>query len=190
MKKYQQLDVGVWDLSTRTVVTKRTTPELWAEYEAWLTAGGILLPPDSVGQMELAEAKTTKCAEINSYAASLRNKIIAGRSAGEMVSWAIKLLDAMAVSAAQPNPFLSILPALQAALGLPSTPNSYNHAIAMVRGITEADHILKVLNQAVPFIAAEAAIDGTRGKHCDYVNNATTVEEIILYNWKTGWPVL
>ena len=188
MSQYQLLDRGVFNLTDRTVVLPGTPG--WPEYQKWLTAGGVILPKDSVGMEDLATAMTKKCDEINMFAASLRNKIIAGRSAGEMVSWAIKLLDAMAVSGAQSSPFAPILPAIQSALGLPSTPNSYNHAIAMVRGITEVDHVSKVMAQAVPFIAAEAAIDGTRGRHCDAIISKTTVSDIIIYDWLTGWPTL
>ncbi|MDQ5946186.1 MAG: hypothetical protein QG619_1609, partial [Pseudomonadota bacterium] len=74
------------------------------------------------------------------------------------------------------------------ALGLPTTPTSYNHAVAMVRGITEAQHVALVLAQAVPFMAAEAAIDGMRGKHCDAVNAMTDVPSLVAYDWSTGWP--
>lgn len=188
MKQYQLLDAGVWDLTSRKTITPRTTPDEWKLYEEWLTAGGVLLPKDVVGQMTLEEAKDAKMTEINAFAASLRNQVIAGRSSGEMVSWAIKLLDAMAVAGAQPSPFASLLPAIQAALGLPSLPTSYNHAMAMIRGISEAEHVTKVMAQAVPFIAAEAAIDGNRGKHCDAIYACVSLDEIILYDWSTGWP--
>ena len=186
-RRYQLLERGVFDHQERAVVLP--SDPAWAEYQQWLTEGGVLLPLDPVGQVtDLAEAKAQRCAEINAYAASLRNKVIAGRSTGEMASWALKLFDAMAVAGSQPSPFAAVLTTLQTALGLPSTPTSYNHAVAMVRGITEAQHVALVLAQAVPFMAAEAAIDGMRGKHCDAVNAMADVPSLVAYDWSTGWP--
>jgi hypothetical protein len=188
MGPYQLLDEGVFDLSSKTII-KRGQPG-WSDYQTWLTQGGVLLPKDSLGQLDLVTAKANRTAEIDSYAASLRNKIIAGRSAGEMAAWTIKLFDAMAVLAAQPSAFTPILATLRTILGLPVTPTSYNHAIAMIRGITETEHATKVVSQAVPFLAAEAAIDGIRGKHNDAINAMLTVPEIITYDWSTGWPAI
>ena len=185
--RYQLLERGVFDHQARAIVLPADPG--WSDYLQWLTEGGVLLPLDPVGQVtDLAEAKAQRCTEINAYAASLRNKVIAGRSTGEMASWALKLFDAMAVAGSQPSPFAAVLTTLQAALGLPSTPTSYNHAVAMVRGITEAQHVALVLAQAVPFMAAEAAIDGMRGKHCDAVNAMADVPSLVAYDWSTGWP--
>ena len=185
--RYQLLERGVFDHQARAIVLPADPG--WADYLQWLTEGGVLLPLDPVGQVtDLAEAKAQRCTEINAYAASLRNKVIAGRSTGEMASWALKLFDAMAVAGSQPSPFAAVLTTLQTALGLPSTPTSYNHAVAMVRGITEAQHVALVLAQAVPFMAAEAAIDGMRGKHCDAVNAMADVPSLVAYDWSTGWP--
>ena len=187
--RYQLLERGVFDHQARAIVLPADPG--WSDYLQWLTEGGVLLPLDPVGQVaDLATAKAQRCAEINAYAASLRNKVIAGRSTGEMASWALKLFDAMAVAGSQPSPFAAVLTTLQTALGLPSTPTSYNHAVAMVRGITEAQHVALVLAQAVPFMAAEAAIDGNRGKHCDAVNAMTDVPSLVAYDWSTGWPAL
>ena len=187
--RYQLLERGVFDHQERAVVLPADPG--WADYLQWLTEGGVLLPLDPVGQVtDLAEAKAQRCTEINAYAASLRNKVIAGRSTGEMASWALKLFDAMAVAGSQPSPFAAVLTTLKTALGLPSTPTSYNHAVAMVRGITEAQHVALVLAQAVPFMAAEAAIDGMRGKHCDAVNAMADVPSLVAYDWSTGWPAL
>lgn len=185
--RYQLLERGVFDHQARAIVLPADPG--WSDYLQWLTEGGVLLPLDPVGQAaDLAEAKAQRCTEINAYAASLRNKVIAGRSTGEMASWALKLFDAMAVAGSQPSPFGAVLSTLQTALGLPTTPTSYNHAVAMVRGITEAQHVNLVLAQAVPFMAAEAAIDGNRGKHCDAINALSAIPDIVTYDWSTGWP--
>lgn len=181
---------GVHDYQTKRDINQTDNPAEWAEYQAWLTAGGQLLPPDSITGDDLATAKAKRVADINAYAASLRNRFIAGRSAGEIGAWALKLLDAMAVAGGQPSPFAAVLPQIGTALGLPSTPTSYNDAIAKVRGITEAAHAQKVLTPALQFLVAEAMVDGVRGKHCDAVNACATVQDVLVYAWLTGWPEL
>jgi len=179
---------GVLDLVTKTRIRKDQPG--WDDYQAALTAGEVPLPVGIDATQDLAAIKARVCADIDSYAAGLRNKVIAGRSAGGMASWALKLLDAMTVAAGQPSPFAAILPAIATGLGLPETPTSLNGAIAAVRGITEAEHVGKVLAQCAPFMAAEAAIDGMRGKHCDAINAMTDPRDVVTYNWQTGWPSL
>ena len=111
-QRYLRLDRGVFDHQERVIILPLEPG--WDEYLQWLTEGGVLLPLDPVGQIaDLADAKAQRCAEINAYAASLRNKAIAGRSTGEMASWALKLFDAMAVAGSQPSPFAAVLSALQ-----------------------------------------------------------------------------
>ncbi len=188
--RYQILKEGVRDLQTRTDVPPDRSSAAWTEYQNWLTAGNTPLPPDTIGQDDLPTSKLKRQEEINAYSAGLRNRAIRGRSAGETASWTLKLLDALAISFGQPSPFAAVLPQISAGLGLPSTATSYNDAIAKVRGITEAEHIAKLLPQAVPFLVAEAYIDGIRGKHCDAVEAMTTVADIITYDWHSGWPVI
>lgn len=186
--RYQLLDRGVFDFQSRTNVLP-DSPD-WQTYREWLTAGGIPLPPDTVGQMDLPQAQAEREAQIETYATGLRNKVISGVSAGEMASWLLKLMDGLAVRAGQPSPFAPILPAIGAGLGLPATPTSYNHAIALVRGISEAEHIDKVLPLATQFLTAEAAIDGVRGKHVDAVRAITDMGALLAYDWMAGWPAL
>ena len=186
--RYQRLDRGVWDHQTRTTVLPGTSG--WAIYQNWLTAGGVLLPLDAVGQMTLAEAKAARIAEIDAYAASLRNQIVSGRSAGEMASWAIKLTEALARSASQPSPFAALMPGVQAALGLPTQPAGVLHAMALARGITEAEYAGKVLADATLFFAAEIAIDAARGAHRDAILALSDVRDVVTYDWSTGWPAI
>lgn len=192
MARYQQLSNseggGVRDIATNKVI-RRGDPG-WDEYMGSLSAGEMPLPPGPSVNEDLATLKAKRCAEIDAYAAGLRNKVIAGRSPGEMASWALKLFDAMAVAGAQPSPFAAILPAIGTGLGLPSAPTSYNDAIAKVRGITEGAHVAKVLAQCAPFLMAEAAIDGTRGRHCDAVNAMPDGAAVVTYDWLQGWPEL
>lgn len=174
--KYQTLtdaEGGVWDMEARERVTRFGTPGKWAIYQEWLTAGGVPLPPDPTGQLDLADAKAQRVAEINSYAAGLRNKVIAGRSAGEMASWTIKLMEARQF---QQSGLDTDAPTLA--------------ATAAIRGISTAALVEKVLAQAAPFLQAEAAIDGIRGKHCDAIEACATQAEIVVYDWHAGWPVI
>jgi hypothetical protein len=180
---------GVYDYQLGRRITTDDAAQ-WAEYSAWLTAGNRPLPPDNVTGDDLATAQAKRIADINGYSAGLRNHVVAGRSPAEMASWSLKLFDALAVAAGQPSPFASVLPQIGAALGLPATPASYCAAVAAVRGITEAAQVEKVLAQAVPFLVAEAALDGVRGRKCDETAALTTVQDIIVHPWLAGWPEL
>jgi len=170
--RYQILIAGgVFDHQDRAIV--KPGDSAWQSYQEWLTAGNTPLPPDTVGQDDLATAKAKRCTEIDAYAAGLRNQAVRGRSAGEMASWSIKLAEARAYQAASVD---ASAPTLA--------------AIATVRGITTAAMVAKVVAQATPFLQAEAAIDGVRGKHCDAVASMTDVRDIVTYDWHSGWPVI
>lgn len=175
MSRYQILQAGgVFDFETRTIVPPSLSDSGWQAYQAWLTAGNTPLPPDPVGQAaDLATAKAQKKSEIDAYAAGLRNQVVRGYSAGEMASWSSKLAEARAFAATN-DPIQA--PTLSAS--------------ATIRGITLADLAGRVLAQSTPFLQAEAAIDGIRGKHCDAVEAMTTVQDIIVYDWHSGWPVI
>lgn len=172
--RYQVLQAGgVFDFTTRTIVTPDRSSQPWQDYQAWLTAGNTPLPPDAVGQDDLTTAKQKRCDEIDAYAAGLRNKAVRGRSAGEMATWTAKLVEARAYTASSNAVDAPLL-----------------QAIATVRGITLASLVTRVLAQSTPFLQAEAAIDGVRGKHCDAVEAMTDVRDIITYNWQTDWPII
>lgn len=170
--RYQVLlSGGVFDFQTRTIVLPANAE--WQEYRAWLTAGNTPLPPDTIGQDDLATAKTKRISEIDAYAAGLRNLVVRGRSAGEMSSWPVKLLESRAwLATADPlqSPTLVLT--------------------AQIRGITVTELANRVLGLAEPFLQIEATIDGIRGRHNDVVDACTTVAEIITYDWHSGWPNL
>ena len=172
--RYQILQAGgVWDHQTRTAIPPSRSNADWLAYQAWLTAGGVPLPADAVGQDDLATAKAKRCEEINAYAAGLRNKVVMGRSAGEMASWSVKLAEVRAYNA-------SLIPADAPTLA----------TICAVRGITMADLIARINAQATPFLQAEAVIDGVRGKHCDAIEAMSDVRDIIVYDWSAEWPTI
>jgi hypothetical protein len=172
--RYQILqEGGVFDHQTRSIIKPDRSTAEWISYQEWLTAGGVPLPPSSIGLDDLATSKAKRCEEINSYAAGLRNKVIAGRSSGEMASWAVKLGEARAYTVSG-NP--ADAPTLA--------------TICSVRGITMDALIAKINAQATPFLTAEATIDGIRGKHCDAVEAMTDVRDIVTYDWSTLWPTI
>lgn len=174
MSRYQVIKSGgVFDLESRTIVPPDRSSEAWRDYEAWLTAGNTPLPPDTIGQDDLATSVAKRKAEIDAYAAGLRNAVVRGRSAAEMASWSIKVAEARAYAA---NPLPASAPLLA--------------AIAQIRGIDLALLVEKVNVQSAPFMQAEAAIDGVRGKHCDAIEAMATVGEIVTYDWQAGWPVI
>lgn len=170
--RYQTIqEGGVWDFQTRTRIPADRSNADWQAYLAWLTAGGVPLPPDVVGQDGLDTAKAKRVADVEAYAAGLRNKIVAGISAGEMSSWPIKIMEALAYEASGDDADAPMLA-----------------ATAQIRGITTAEMVAKVLAVAGQFAMAEAAIDGTRGKHCDAISAMTDVRDVIVYDWRAGWP--
>lgn len=169
--RYQVLtEGGVFDFETRSIVRPRSGSG-WEDYQTWLSAGNTPLPPDSAGLLDLVEAKRQRNFEINAYAAGLRNKAVQGRSSGEMASWAIKLNEARNFQASA-DPLQA--PTLD--------------AIAQIRGITIGALAQKVIDQATPFLQAEAYIDGVRGKHCDTVEALETIQDLLAYDWHSGWP--
>ncbi len=167
------LSGGVFDLETRSIVPPDRSSVGWSDYQAWLTSGNTPLPPDAIGQDDLATSKLKRKDEIDAYASGLRNRAIRGRSAGELASWAIKLVEARNYSATGD--------ALQAPMLA---------AIAAIRGMALADLVGRVITQSALYVQAEAAIDGIRGKHCDAIDAMATVAEIVLYDWHSGWPVI
>lgn len=162
---------GVFDHQTKTIVLPGQLG--WREYQAALTAGESPLPADEAGMLPLADAIARRVEEINMYSAGLRNRAVRGRSPGELASWAIKLSEARAFLAGGTD---ADAPTLA--------------AIATIRGITTAALVQKVIDQATPFLMAEAAIDGIRGKHCDAIQAMTDVRDVVTYDWSTGWPAI
>ena len=120
----------------------------------------------------LAKAKALKQAEISLHAKSLRDKVVSTISAGEMASWPIKLAEASAFAAN------------------PATPTPMLSAEASIRGITVADIVGKVGNNATGFAGLEAQIGGIDGMHRDAVAALTTFEAVNSYDFSGGWPAL
>lgn len=112
------------------------------------------------------------CLKIEAVATLKRNNIIAPYSPGEMAAWPIKRAEALAY---------------QASNDINSAPNL--NAEATARGMSLPTLVTKVLNDAARFSWIEAHIAGTSGRHRDAIRLCQTHEEIMNYNYNTGWPV-
>ncbi len=109
---------------------------------------------------------------IEVLATAKRNKVIAAYSPGEMASWPIKREEALKFQQT----------------GLASDAPNLNIE-ASYRGISLVDLVTKVLNDAARFSAIEAAIAGTSGRHRDSVKSLQSIEDVMSYDYSTGWPV-
>lgn len=121
----------------------------------------------------LDKAKAEKCGSVSAHAKALRDMVVAAISAGEMASWPIKASEAARFGAtgdASQCPMLS--------------------SEAASRGVTVAELVGKVNGNAARFIAAEAAIGGTDGKHRDAISQLETFEAVANYDFNTGWPAV
>lgn len=119
----------------------------------------------------LDDAKADKCEMVLAKAKELRDKVTSGIAQGEMAAWPIKRDEALAYGQ---------LGEMAACPGL--------RAEASARNITLEQLVAKVDSNAARFLAAEAAIGGTDGRHRDAINALTTFEEVDKYDFSTGWP--
>lgn len=117
----------------------------------------------------LEQAIDAKCADVSLHAKALRDSIIADISPGEMASWPIKLAEAGRYAGNDADvPMLA--------------------AEAAARGITVAELVAKVGNNATRFAALEAQIGGVDGKHRDAIKTLTTFKAVNQYDYSAGWP--
>lgn len=121
----------------------------------------------------LDQAKAHKSKEVTLHAKSLRDKVVAAISSGELSSWPVKLSEAAkfagGADAAQ-CPMLA--------------------GEALARGITLSELVGKVDGNAAGFSALESAIGGTDGKHRDAIKALTTFAEVCSYDFSAGWPAV
>lgn len=121
----------------------------------------------------VSDAIKSRQAECLAIAKGLRDRAIAGISAGEMAGWPIKLSEARAFAADPANASTPMLAAEAAA-----------------RGISVADLVSKVGGNSSRFAALEAAIGGADGRHRDALAALTTFEAVAAYDMTAGWPVV
>jgi len=120
----------------------------------------------------LDQAKAYRCAEVLAKSRELRDTVTAAVAPGEMASWPIKRDEAIEYGKVGE---LAPCPALRAEAG--------------ARQITLAQLVAKVNANAARFMAAEAAIGGTDGRHRDAINALTTFDAVAAYDITAGWPV-
>jgi hypothetical protein len=153
--------------------------ELGLGVEIRIDADGITTTqtPDDVAAQAVIDAYTADeeiaylRAQIDAHAAALRDRVVAGISAGEMASWAIKRAEAAAFGVsgnAADAPLLS--------------------AEATARGVSLIDIVTRVTANAGALGALEATIGGNAGRHKDAVRALTTLEALLAYDWHSGWP--
>lgn len=119
----------------------------------------------------LADSIAHVKSEITAHAADLRNRVVAGISAGEMASWPIKLAEARSFGSDGDTSKCPLLSAEAAA-----------------RGVAVTEIVGRVGGNATRFAGLEAQIGGTDGKHRDAITACTTFDQVAAYNWRTGWP--
>ena len=142
------------------------------EIDGVLTSSNDLAVQSIIDNFTLQELKDRRCAYVDKLATDKRNKVIAPYSPGEMAAWPIKRVEALAYQSS----------------GNPSDAPNLS-AEAASRGMSLQTLVTKVLNDAARFSWIEAHIAGTSGRHRDAIRLCQTHEEIMNYNYNTGWPV-
>lgn len=112
------------------------------------------------------------CQQIEALATAKRNAVVAPFSPGEMSSWPIKLAEARQFGLSA-NPADAPFLAREAAK----------------RGVTLQQLADKVIANAAQLSAIEADIAGVNGMHRDAVRALTTHEQVLTYDYTTGWPL-
>lgn len=139
---------------------------------AW-TSDDDLAVQAIINAYSVAEAQERVVLDIEEHAKSLRDQIVRNVSVGELAAWAKKEAEAQAFNAAQ-DPVVAPLLVAEAA----------------ARGVPLDTLVQKVLGYAVQLNALEAGIAGIGGKHKDAVRGLLTFQEILSYDWSSGWPVV
>lgn len=125
-----------------------------------------------INNFTVQDSATFVCQKIEALATKKRNIVIAPFSAGEMSSWPIKRAEATLYNQT-----------------LNSSDAPYLSNEAAIRGVTLSTLVSKVITDATRFSNIEAAIAGTSGRHRDTVKSFTTFEQVMTYDYTTGWPV-
>lgn len=125
-----------------------------------------------IDAFDVAALANARAANVEALATAKRNAVVAPYSPGEMASWPIKRAEALAY---------------QAGGNSADAPNL--NAEANARGMALSTLVGKVLQDAARFAGIEAAIAGTSGRHRDAIKAMTTHEQIMAYDYSTGWPL-
>jgi hypothetical protein len=148
--------------------------EDWTSYRANVARTGVeLIVVGAPPVMTLESVIAARRAESDRLAASIRDAVVAGTSAAEMASWAIKLAEAKKFAASE-DP--ADAPCLVAEAGF--------------REITVAALVDKVQANGVVLAGLEAQIAGINGKHRDALAAMTDVADVVAYDITAGYPEL
>lgn len=162
---------GQWPGLTERLAASGITLE-FADGQAMASSGAAQAIIDAYTPADaLAAARAEVTAAITAHAKALRDRVIAGYSAGELASWPIKLSEAAKFGAsgqASDAPMLA--------------------AEAQARGIELAALVGKVGGNAATFAGLEAVLAGLDGKHRDAIKAIGTIAEVYAYDWRSGWP--
>lgn len=108
--------------------------------------------------------------QIRNHSSRLRDQITTKCSPQEAAAWIVKLLE---VKAYQANSMPENAPVLAKE--------------AEYRRISMAQMVQLVERKAAPFLEAEAKISGVRGFHEDQIDRLSTTEDLLAYDWLSGW---
>lgn len=142
------------------------------EIDGVLVTSNDVIVQSIIDGFTLTDLINVRCSYVDKLATNKRNKVIATYSPGEMAAWPIKRSEAILYKQT-------------------STPTDapYLANEAAIRGITLVSLVDKVIADATTFSNIEAAIAGTSGKHRDAIKSLTTFEQVMNYNYTTGWPL-
>lgn len=163
---------------TKELAAWERLPELLGPY-GYSHVDGVPVARDEVAAQAIIDAITIDdvraeiSARIDTYASELRQTITAGVSPAEMASWSIKRAEAELYSATGNESSAPML-------GME----------ARARGVTLNEIVLRVARNAAALAALEAVISGTSGKHRDALQLIDSIQGVLTYDWRTGWPQL
>jgi hypothetical protein len=121
--------------------------------------------------LTLAAVVADTVTAIEDHAAALRDEATAGISPAEMSAWPLKTMQATEYQASNDVSAVPLL-AIEAAS----------------RKTQVSDIAARVLANAQRLMPLEGAIAGTAGFHKDAVRALTAIEDVLAYDWSTGWP--
>jgi hypothetical protein len=169
--RYERRAVGVFDRELGVLVAP-TDGAPWAEYHAWIAIpGNVLDQPPALPPPTLEYAVAEKLAAIEDKAAAQRAKVTMPSSPSEMASWTLKVSEAKAWGLSKDDADAPML-AIEGA----------------ARGTGTEDIVARVLANAQAYQQAEGMIAGASGKHRDAVKALATAEEVLAYDFSSGWP--
>lgn len=120
----------------------------------------------------LADAQADRISHVYATAFTARERATSGVAAAEMASWGIKVLEAKDYTLYQDDTRTPLI-AMEASF----------------RQVTVAQLAERIVNNSNNLSMLEAAIAGNSGRHVDAINALSSIENVVAYDWRDGWPV-